>query len=208
MTPRNTLIVAGGAFLLIVIGGALFFLTPSSEPSLSESSDSPFGTLPESETRNPGGNTGSGSSSGQGGASGSITGGTPRGTVAVKTFDGAVAVKDFTLAADVGTSTDGFLYFSYPAATASSTEENTDYTVFFYPKEGTFLITILQEPIGEVRRRMAADLADRLSVSEEDLCDLYVEVYTRPFLNPVYSAKNLGFPGCSNAVRFAGDPTF
>ncbi len=122
----------------------------------------------------------------------------------VRTAGGSVMVKDFTKSSDVASSTDNFSV-SYPKGTEPGTLE-AEYQIYFFPFDKSILVSILKEPIGEIRRKAADDLAARLGVSAKDLCKLVAEVDIPRGVNDFYTGMSLGFPGCPGATKFEGDP--
>lgn len=120
----------------------------------------------------------------------------------VRTKTGTVSVKDFTKTVGVTTSFDENFYVSYPA------DQNSDleYEINYLSSDHTFTVVLAKEPIGEMRRKAADDLAQRLGVSASDLCALDALVVAPRWVSDYYADQNLGFPGCANGVRFEGDP--
>ena len=83
-----------------------------------------------------------------------------------------------------------------------------DYEIYYFQNEDFFHVGIFEEPIGEVRRTATADLANRLSMSESELCALPVRVTIPKALNSYYARTNLGLPGCLDSTLFSGDPVY
>lgn len=79
------------------------------------------------------------------------------------------------------------------------------YEINFEPHTRAFTIFIFKEPIGEVRRAMTNDLAQRLGVEAHDLCNLVAYVWVSPLANKLFTARNIGFSGCAGAPVFPGD---
>jgi len=185
MNSRHTLIIAASALLLLGVTALLWFLAISSPPTTIPPGFLP-GTLPVS-------NSGSNMPISQPGGQTIIVGNMR----AVRTLDGTIDVLDFTQDSDVAsTSDESFLTWSSNSA---------EYEVFYLPLDQSFSVVLLKEPIGEIRRKVADDMKNKLGVSSKDLCALIAEVTVPYFVNDFYSTKNLGFPGCPGAVKFEGD---
>lgn len=188
MPTQKIALAAGGALIFILILAGLYtssFLL--NKKTVSENADVLLGTVPISgnaqSTSFP-----TPSSSGQGG----------RGT-------GLSVADDFIAGTDVVTSISNpdNLYVVYPPDNVSST--TSEYEINYFPSTQSFIIGIFQEPIGEIRRRVAADLAGRLHVSGKDVCALSVNIIVPVWVNEYYAHQNIGFPGCPGAVKFQGD---
>lgn len=83
--------------------------------------------------------------------------------------------------------------------------EDASYEILYFPLDSSFLISILHEPIGEVRREAALDLAERLGLSSTELCAVVVQVGTPVWVNDFYGARSLGLPGCPGSIQMSGD---
>jgi hypothetical protein len=212
---KTTYLIAGIVILLVALGSIVFFaFTGTSTPS-------PFGggTLPDT---NPFG----------GPVTSFPTNGTnhPPSTaepdIAIAGKSGQLQVRDFQKDADVvsampagkqGIQADTYLVLgSMPyepvAATTTATSSpalpdalSHGYEIQYFPEEQSFSIFIYKEPIGDVRKAMASDLADRLGISLSDLCNLYAIVRIAPIANTHYAGGNVGFPQCPGATLFPGD---
>jgi len=85
----------------------------------------------------------------------------------------------------------------YYLAGASPTEET--YSISYISEDTSFTVSILSEPLGEIRLRAEKDLLVRLGISENDACRLRYEVLVPYSVNPLYAGKNLGFSFCPGA---------
>ncbi len=75
------------------------------------------------------------------------------------------------------------------------------YIVVYFAKDQSFNITLLAEPLGDVRKAMEADLLQRLAVSEFNACSLRYVVLVPYAISTFYSGKNLGFSFCPQATQ-------
>lgn len=139
------------------------------------------------------------------------------------TVAGAGAVRDFSADTDVVPVTSitrqgnpSETYYSLGAApyepasvaTSSATVPSAldkGYEILYFPSNTSFSIFLYKEPVSDVRKAMAADLAKRLDIPDTALCNLAAFVWVSPSANTFYSGKNVGFPGCAGAVHFPGD---
>ena len=166
-----------------------------------------------------------------GGSQGSVFRGTPaiqgQGTQAASekqiTVAGAGAVRDFSKDTDIVPITSitrqgnpSEMYYSLGTApyepssvgTSSATVPSAldkGYEILYFPSNTSFSIFLYKEPVSDVRKAMAADLAERLNIPDTALCNLAAFVWVSPRANTFYSGKNVGFPGCPGAVKFPGD---
>lgn len=122
----------------------------------------------------------------------------------VKTATGTISVKDFTVGPGISKTT-GTFYVTYPATGDITTPGSIEYQIFYFTDDRSFLVAILKEPIGVIRRRASADLANRLGISRTLLCNLVSNVTVAPGTNDEYDGLSLGFPNCPGARRFIGD---
>ncbi len=126
-------------------------------------------------------------------------------SISIHGLNGFVEVRDFTKDVGVASTTEGdAFYLVYPAEGAFSYKD-LDYEIDYIPEEQRIFVLIYKEPIGDIRRRMAIDLANRLGLSASNLCTLDILVIAPRWVNDYYADKNFGFPGCPNGIKFAGD---
>jgi len=144
---------------------------------------------------------------------GTGTGPNTEGSMTVAGRDGtSITVRNFLNDPGVmltGTSTsDGGYYIvaePYPeGVTPIVGGEDAEYEILYLPADSSFLIALLREPIGEVRRKAADDLKQRLGLSDSELCKIVVEVGTPTWVNEFFGARSLGLPGCPGAVPMGG----
>jgi hypothetical protein len=202
-TSRRILLTAVAALVLILIAGGVFlygvFFNSPPSPSSSPSAGNPFGFLFPNNEQN--GNPSSAPNE-------TGTGSQKPLAIEVLAKDGTqVQVKDLTKDADAMTNpSDQSYYFFPPAGTATTTFDTADYHLTYFEFDKSFLVSILAEPLGEIRRSASADLANRLGVSEKDLCNLIIVVSVPRDVNSYFIGMDLGLPGCPEAYRFDGDP--
>lgn len=79
--------------------------------------------------------------------------------------------------------------------------EEQEFHSIYFPEGHYFLVTLLQEPIGQARVRAEQELRSVLGLQNADLCKLNAEVRVSEEINEVYSGSNLGFSFCSDSVQ-------
>lgn len=130
---------------------------------------------------------------------------------------GNMTVRNFLSDPDVSnvgtstTDTTGYYIVSQPyppEVVPDSDGSGSYYHLSYFPQDKSFLITILKEPVGDVRREAIADLSARIGVSGAELCSLVIEVGTPTWVNSFFGARSLGVPGCLGSVEISGDPKF
>lgn len=80
------------------------------------------------------------------------------------------------------------------------TTNNASHSTFYAESDQSFNITLLKEPIGEVRKQAETELMQKLAISQADMCRLHYWVGVPNFVNSIYSGKNLGFSFCPGAT--------
>ncbi|TAJ13161.1 hypothetical protein EPO56_03370 [Patescibacteria group bacterium] len=192
MKPLNTLLLALATLLLIVLGGGLYFISSNKTSDTSvipvslSSLFTPTRTTPNNSQNNQ---TTQASST----------------TFELKGVDGMLPARDFLSDQDIASSTElgSFLYWAETLTEGSS--KTPSYEIYFLEKDSLFIVVLLQEPIGEVRRSATNALVEKLGINQEDVCKLSAEVNVPYYVNEFYSAQNLGFPNCEGSVKFSGD---
>lgn len=89
----------------------------------------------------------------------------------------------------------------YNVAGSGSEEYAITYLEGYEGGAGTFTVSILKEPLGEVRKRAEEALIRKLSITREQLCVLPVEVWTSVHVNELYAGYNLGVSSCAGSVE-------
>lgn len=81
------------------------------------------------------------------------------------------------------------------------------YTITYYPEDKTqglapyVLVSLLAEPLGEVRRDAENELRLILNISDADICALPdIQVWTSRSVNEFFAGKDLGLSFCPGAV--------
>ncbi len=199
MNNRSIYWFAGGTLvLLILISSVLFyslFLSPETEPEPSLGG-SPFEGGPIINFPQGGGPT---------------TGVEPAPetmTFPVKSVSGTLLVRDFMSDDGVWTSADGTYVVIEGTESATGTTDGVPYEIVYFPEDKGLLVSILAEPIGEVRRDATYALLTKLGIDLPELCTLVAQVTVPRGINDFYLGMNLGFPGCPGATEFPGDPVF
>ncbi|TSD06270.1 MAG: hypothetical protein Greene07147_129 [Parcubacteria group bacterium Greene0714_7] len=199
MKLSPTLIVAFGALLLIIGLSILYFFSFGSNATETATTNEDFfsATFPffgTKDDRSPVSTTSQGvpvqSSK----------------TLEVRTVTGDILfVEDFTKDPDVIAEPDNrVFYVLYPNATSTNPSE-FDYEINYFPSDHSFSLVLAGEPLAEVRRKAADDLAKRVGLSQKELCSIVATVQTPRWVNQYYADKNLGLPGCPGSVKFQGD---
>jgi len=204
MNLQNTLTLAVAAFILILVmgAGAVYLTFFAEEETISVPSE-PFSNIFPFSGSKAGADVGTPAKN-----NGNDTPTAAAGTISVVTLDGVMDVRDFTKDADVGTTVENDAFYVVFPKEAEFSDKDLQYEVGYAPEERRMYVTIYKEPIGTIRLKAAADLAERLSLSGKDLCNLDALVIAPRWVNEYYADKNLGFPGCPNGVKFDGDPVF
>lgn len=195
MNQQNilTLVLAVATLALIGFTGTLYFL--AQVPSARPSDTPPVSTLPGTNPQAGGNTTVAGN-----------TGNPPPNTLEIASSNGPILVRDFTKDAGVASTTPPSSFLSwFPNSEVSTTTAESAYEILYSPEGTFFIVVILKEPIGEVRRSATKNLIEKLGISNADICTLVADVNVPYFVNEFYSAKNLGFPGCPGAEKFEGD---
>ena len=77
---------------------------------------------------------------------------------------------------------------------------STDYTIVYYPIDGSFGVGLATEPLGAVRKEAEQYLMNTLGLSEQQMCSLKYTVMTTTYVSQQFGGENLGFSFCPNAV--------
>lgn len=80
-------------------------------------------------------------------------------------------------------------------------QKSVPYEIEYIDSTNYFNVTLLQEPLGQVRKDAGADLMRRLGITQSQMCDLNYTVSTPDFVNSYYSGVSLGFDFCPGAVK-------
>jgi hypothetical protein len=111
---------------------------------------------------------------------------------------GSVEVQDFTKDPDTKTSPNiPGAYFL--AGGLDPVETGATFSIMYVESDKSFTISLLQEPLGEVRRQAEASLLKKLNISEAAACNLLYTVLVPVRVNEYYAGKNLKFSFCPGA---------
>jgi hypothetical protein len=132
---------------------------------------------------------------------GSTNSGSPFAPIAISTLKGnPIAVNDFTKDPQTATSTNIPGHY-FIAGGVDAFSNGSPYSIYYYDKDNSFTITILDEPIGELRMQAEQLLQQKLGITQAAMCNLRYYLSVRNDLNPLYAGKNLGFSFCPGATR-------
>lgn len=92
-------------------------------------------------------------------------------------------------------------YHVYEGVPDPTVTENPPYVIEFLNTTDFFNITLLTEPLGEVRSSMEQFLLARLGISQAEACALKYRVGVPSYVNEQYAGINLGFSFCRGATE-------
>ncbi len=208
---KNTYIfagLAGLALLLLIAAGLYVYILLTGEPLIEPTATTPLGsnTILPSNT------------SGVAGSTGGTDDPLVLPPVEVPTFaSGKLSVRNPLADSDVVRASDrtGTEYYSLGSVpsgahltlvsvpTSTPTSKGRGYEILYFPQAGTFSVSILKEPLGDIRRAAADDLMRRLGIDAPSLCTLLAGV--RVDVGGVFAGKYIGFAGCAGATALPGD---
>lgn len=90
--------------------------------------------------------------------------------------------------------------YCMPDGTCPGGASSTDFNVVYDSDLQFFTVTLLAEPIGQVRTATEQFMLQTLGVSQNDLCALHYYLGTIKGLNDAYADRNLGFSFCPGAT--------
>jgi len=70
-----------------------------------------------------------------------------------------------------------------------------------YGSQAQFLINLQEEPLGQNRKDAESALRNSLRLTDSQICELDVQVWTAPGVSDVYSGRNLGLSFCDGSVK-------
>jgi hypothetical protein len=94
----------------------------------------------------------------------------------------------------------GYYYLGYQPFEANA-GEGPPYLIEFIKETSYFNITILKEPLGDMRLSAEQYLKGKFPLTNEQFCSLNYTVGVPNSVNSLYSGMNLGFSFCPDAVR-------
>lgn len=113
-----------------------------------------------------------------------------------------LTIRDFRKDGDVfidNANNPGF-YALGPLQDDDANTPDPSYLVGYQEPEGFFIISLLQEPLGESRIQAEAYLMTKLGADQSVLCALNYSVNTLWWVSEIYAGKNLGFSFCPGAT--------
>lgn len=87
-----------------------------------------------------------------------------------------------------------------PDGSCPSAGGTGEYTILYYSQDHSFVIGLLDEPLGRIRREAERALMDALGLTEEQMCMLNYTIGTTAYVSEAYGGTNLGFSFCPGAV--------
>ncbi len=127
--------------------------------------------------------------------------------LAIKTRSGnTFTVKDFTegTAGQQVSETPGDIQFDltpYPEYVPGQPYPSHAFDIVFNKLNSEFIVTINSEPLSSSRKQAGLYLKNLLEISDSQLCELNSVVTVGNELSEQFSATNLGFNNCVNAVQ-------
>lgn len=94
----------------------------------------------------------------------------------------------------------GSLGYCLADGTCPKAADTQTFSISYDEKSASFGIVLLKEPLGETRLAAEAFLSSRLGLSRAQLCSLKYYIGTPYWVNEQFSAGNLGFSVCPEAV--------
>lgn len=191
---KNTIVALIVVLLLIGVGLASFFILQQRTRPGSQVGDGSGNQLTPG-----GGNSTTVVPGGSGGTQGTSQGsGITSAGVSVPLVGGqTLQVKDFKK--DPATLTSKNLPGHYYLAGGIGSTAGIPFRTFYLESDGSFRITLLQEPLSETRAAAESDLMARLGITEKQMCGLNYIVSVLNSVNPNYPGRNLGFSFCPGA---------
>jgi hypothetical protein len=179
------------AAVIAVAAAYVLYTNPNSQSPTSSSTEFPS-TAPNSSAVTPskGGAPGAGNTFPVIGGAGDI-----------------IMTKNFKQDPSVGQyPTPGYYYIGYHMPTTgytagSTATDNPPYTILYIDSTQYFTISLLKEPIKQVRADAEQYLMQRLGISQDQMCRLRYTVSVPSSVSQIYSSQNLGFSFCSGAVQ-------
>ncbi len=179
--------------LLIIFATVLFFLSPSKpQSSTSETSGNTSALFPSSQSFSVA-TTSTGSSSTM------LINASDGGTVLTNDFiHNGVTLPDtansgrYLLAGNLG--------YCISDAQQCQAGTTTNFNIFYNSTDDSFIIALLEEPLGQVRLEAQQFLMMTLGISQNEMCRLNYRIGTTSNVNSFYGGKNLGFSFCPRAT--------
>lgn len=189
---NKKIIIGGILFILICAGGAWFFVHTQTKQTIQ---NEPSSTFPIGGTNSIGGNNNQ---------TGKIDTTSP--IITIKTASGnTVQAQNFfrsqETVADPSNPGYYFLGNHYPFDGGVPNIQPT-YIIQYTAETQFFNISLLSEPISDVRKNAEQYLLNQLGISRDQLCTLNYSVSVPYFVNEYYTSQSLGFSFCNGSVPF------
>lgn len=193
---KNLTLIGSIILIIVVLGaGAFFLLLRGSFSGTSDlSGTAPGGVYPTQTTvvtpvgSLSGGESGGGTSQ-------------PAGTLTVTgATGGTITVKDFKEDPSTVPFPNDTTHYVL-AGGLSPSENNTPYTILYVESDQSFTVSLLTEPLADIRHLAEQDLMDRLGINQVDACSLRYSVLVPYKVSAIYAGKNLGFSFCPGATK-------
>ena len=81
-------------------------------------------------------------------------------------------------------------------------EQNSNYTINYFTKDQSFLITILAQPIQANRDAAEQELLNELGISAADACKITVVLTVPAFVDETHAGQDYGLSFCPNGKAF------
>lgn len=81
-------------------------------------------------------------------------------------------------------------------------KENKNYSLYYYPNDQSFTITILSKNLQTARDEAEKNFLKELNISEKDACKLKIFLGMPFFVNKQMSGKNFGLSFCPDGKPF------
>ena len=76
-----------------------------------------------------------------------------------------------------------------------------DFNIIYFADDNSFVIGILKEPLGAIRKEAEQSLMVTLGITSSDMCKLKYTIGTTSYVSDTYGGKNLGFSFCAGATK-------
>ena len=94
----------------------------------------------------------------------------------------------------------GYHYRANEGVVDATATDNPPYIIEYIAETHYFNISLLSEPIGELRQEAEQYLMTRLGITQDQMCQLDYMVSVPDRVNSYYSGKSLGFSFCQGAT--------
>ncbi|MEK7602150.1 MAG: hypothetical protein AAB472_01560 [Patescibacteria group bacterium] len=88
-----------------------------------------------------------------------------------------------------------------PDGTCPKAGTSTHFNILYFSDSGSFVISLNEEPLGQIRREAEEYLIQTLGITQEQMCKLNYTIGTTSYINDTFGGENLGFSFCPGAVK-------